>query len=237
MIELVMVRHGETESNKTHTIQGHLDTPLSELGELQAERVGKYLSDQTFHLALSSDLKRAKSTGDAICAQNATLSDLQLLPVLRERSFGDLEGKPVEAIMDALKDKNKCERADWGPPNGESGPTFRMRIEKFISVLGQHCQKLQSTHTTDNADKIPVVLVTTHGGFIKDFNQILVNKYDCQMPCDSGEYGRISPNTGVSRYRMNYSETGVLESAECIQLYYRGHLDGLSTVDPVLYGV
>ena len=29
-IEMVVIRHGETESNRTHTIQGHLDTPLSD---------------------------------------------------------------------------------------------------------------------------------------------------------------------------------------------------------------
>jgi len=231
MIELVMVRHGETESNKTHTIQGHLDTPLSELGQLQAKKVGEYLSKETFHLSLSSDLKRAKSTGDAICAINSSIDQLECLPVLRERSFGDFEGKPVDAIMEALKDKKKDERIDWGPPNGETGPMFRARIEQFLEVVGLRNKSLQQTAN------LPLVLVTTHGGFIKDFNQILVNKYNCKMPCQNGEYGRISPNTGVSRYKLKFNDDGKIEFAECIQLYYSGHLEGLSTVDAILYGI
>ena len=84
--------------------------------------------------------------------------------------------------MDALKDKNKSERHDWGPTNGETGPMFRARIQEFIKILGQRRKAL------DMDD--PVILATTHGGFIKDFNLILVENYNCKMPCQSGEYGR-----------------------------------------------
>ena len=31
-VELVVVRHGETECNKSRIVQGHRDTALSELG-------------------------------------------------------------------------------------------------------------------------------------------------------------------------------------------------------------
>ena len=37
---------------------------------------------------------------------------------------------------------------------------------------------------------------------------MLVTKYGCSMPCDSGEYGRISPNTGVSRYKLKFTSSG-----------------------------
>ena len=44
-VELVVVRHGETESNRSHTIQGHRDTALSDLGVKQAECAAKYLGE------------------------------------------------------------------------------------------------------------------------------------------------------------------------------------------------
>jgi len=56
----------------------------------------------------------------------------------------------------------------------------RERIEMFIKTLGEKVQGM------DN----PCVLATTHGGFIKDFNLLLVNKYQCSFPCQNGEYGR-----------------------------------------------
>jgi len=77
MVQLVLVRHGETDANKTHTIQGHLDTSLSELGEKQAVKVGELLAKENFHLAITSDLKRAKSTGQAICDRNSSFESLK----------------------------------------------------------------------------------------------------------------------------------------------------------------
>ena len=47
-VELVIVRHGETEANKCHIIQGHQDTALSELGLQQAQCVAKYLGRKYF---------------------------------------------------------------------------------------------------------------------------------------------------------------------------------------------
>ena len=41
-------------------LQGHMDTHLSELGQKQVEKLGEFMAKETFHLAISSDLKRAK---------------------------------------------------------------------------------------------------------------------------------------------------------------------------------
>jgi len=231
MIELVLVRHGETDSNRTHTIQGHLDTPLSDVGQEQARRVGGHLANQHFDLALTSDLSRARSTGEAIKSCNATVKELILEPVLRERSFGDLEGKPFEAMLEALKGLNKAEKHDWGPPNGETGIMFRERIEKFFKVLHEHSSKLE-IKAEDS-----VILATTHGGFIRDLNFILADKYKCRMPCGPDKYGRISPNTGVTRYRLSYTDNGDIEYAECTQMYFRDHLEGMAEMKPILYGI
>lgn len=229
MLELVLVRHGETDSNKTHTIQGHLNTPLSEVGQEQARRVGKHLANETFHAALSSDLSRAKSTGEAIKSCNSSVQELVLEPVLRERSFGDLEGKPFEAMVEALKGLNKEQKHNWGPPNGETGDMFRERIEKFFDVLYTHASKLE-------VEK-PVILVTTHGGFIRDLNYIMLNKYNCKMPCGPDVYNRISPNTGVTRYMLDYGSDGKIKSAECVSMYNKDHLEGMEILNPLLYGI
>eukprot|EP00088_Acartia_fossae_P011714 TRINITY_DN15971_c0_g1_i5.p1 TRINITY_DN15971_c0_g1~~TRINITY_DN15971_c0_g1_i5.p1 ORF type:complete len:230 (+),score=50.79 TRINITY_DN15971_c0_g1_i5:31-720(+) len=229
MLELVLVRHGETDSNRTHTIQGHLDTPLSDVGEEQARRVGAFLANQTFHAALSSDLKRAVSTGEAIKTCNSSIDQLVLEPVLRERSFGDLEGKPFEAMMEAIKGLNKEEKHTWGPPNGETGVMFRERIDKFLKVLHSRAVSLEVER--------PVILVATHGGFIRELNFLLVEKYNCEMPCGPDKYGRISPNTGVSRFQLAFSPDGHLEKAQCTQLYCKDHLEGIETLKPLLYGI
>ena len=60
--ELVVVRHGETLWNADGRQQGHLDSPLSELGWRQAEAIAERVAGQPFDALYSSDLGRAYCT-------------------------------------------------------------------------------------------------------------------------------------------------------------------------------
>ena len=139
-VEVVVVRHGETESNRSHTIQGHLDTPLSSLGQRQAECVAAYLADTKFSQAISSDLSRARATGQAIARANSSLaeSEIEEWEVLRERCFGELEGGEARALQEAVKGLNRDEILAWGPKGGETGLQFRQRVRKLYTPVIQH---------------------------------------------------------------------------------------------------
>jgi len=66
LLQLYIVRHGETAWNKERRIQGQLDVPLNEVGTAQAASVGRALKDVHFIKAFSSDLQRAsKVSGNA----------------------------------------------------------------------------------------------------------------------------------------------------------------------------
>ena len=209
--------------------QGHLDTPLSTVGLQQAAAVAGHLAQQPFSLAISSDLQRAAQTGEAIVAANSSLASLARWPVARERCFGEFEGQPAEALIGAVSGRRGEELANWGPKGGETGRQFRARVKQFAAQLCEAVAGLE-------VDK-PVVLVTTHGGFIKEFNALLVEEQGCLMPGKKGESGRICPNTGVSRYLLHLGGEGGLARAECTMLHYREHLGGLEGPEPVLYGV
>lgn len=60
VINVYVVRHGETVENANGIIQGQLDTQLNELGRMQAERLGDVLSGVRLHYAFTSDLSRAR---------------------------------------------------------------------------------------------------------------------------------------------------------------------------------
>jgi len=228
--ELVLVRHGETDSNRTKTIQGHLDTPLSSVGVEQSKLVGSHLADMKFHLAISSDLQRALKTGEAIVEANESISSIESWEVARERNFGKFQGQSAEQLMGAVKGKSREKILEWGPPGGETGQEFRGRIKQFFSQL---CQKVLSLEGGER----PVVLVTTHGGFIKEFNMMLVDDHDVTMPGKPGAYGKICPNTGVSRYLISLNGKGEMEKVSCTQLHFKGHLGSKEDSEMVLYGV
>lgn len=226
--ELVVVRHGETESNRSHIVQGHRDTSLSAVGERQAARVAAHLAAEQFTKVLSSDLSRAHNTARAIVAAGPDQHQ-QILKweLLRERGFGDLEGGPAAAMQEAARGRSKAELLDWGPPGGETGLQFRTRVRTALSELGPLLAGQAGAR----------VLLATHGGWIKELNTILVREFNCEMPGPEGAWGRICPNTGLSRFTLDLDSEGGLVKAVCIKLYDKEHLEGEEEHEPINYGV
>ena len=56
---IYIVRHGETDWNRTRRLQGQSDVSLNETGLEQSMLVGEALKDVPFVRAFSSDLQRA----------------------------------------------------------------------------------------------------------------------------------------------------------------------------------
>ena len=56
ILELTVVRHGETDWNLTRRIQGQIDVPLNATGVAQARAVASTLRATTFQGIVSSDL-------------------------------------------------------------------------------------------------------------------------------------------------------------------------------------
>lgn len=88
--KLYLVRHGQSAGNAEGRFGGHGPTPLSKLGEQQAEATAKLLVREGIQAIYSSDLHRALQTADS-------LSKLTGIPVVstsafRERNVGVLEG-------------------------------------------------------------------------------------------------------------------------------------------------
>ena len=103
----------------------------------------------------------------------------------------------------------------------------------FLAQLGRKISTLRSEEEGETSR----VLVTSHGGLIKELNLVLVKEFACEMPCAQGEYGRICPNTGVTKFILAVDGEGKIRRANCSLLYYKDHLKGLEFHEPVHYGV
>ncbi len=62
MTELYLVRHGQTEENAAHILQGHMPGHLSHEGIAQAQALRDELKNIRFDALLCSDLKRCMDT-------------------------------------------------------------------------------------------------------------------------------------------------------------------------------
>jgi probable phosphoglycerate mutase len=116
---LCLVRHGETELNARRVLQPP-GTPLSERGLAQARRLAARLAGEGIARIVSSDLARARMTAEEV--RRATGAPLELEPMLQERNFGDLRGRPyAELGFDPFA-------PDYHPPAGESWAEFEARV-------------------------------------------------------------------------------------------------------------
>ncbi|MFL5298051.1 MAG: histidine phosphatase family protein [Phenylobacterium sp.] len=93
---IYLVRHGQTEFNRERRIQGHVDSPLTELGQRQAHAVGRLLRDlireRDGWRIVSSPLGRAHATADVISARLGGLP-VELDDRLKEMSWGPHDGR------------------------------------------------------------------------------------------------------------------------------------------------
>ncbi|MBQ9045922.1 MAG: histidine phosphatase family protein [Oscillospiraceae bacterium] len=96
---LYIIRHGKTEWNRAHILQGHRDHPLNEEGVAQARAAAEALRGVTFTHVFSSPLQRAVQTARIIAPDQEIVIDDRLI----EMDYGPYEGTDLTALPDELK--------------------------------------------------------------------------------------------------------------------------------------
>lgn len=91
MKKLFLMRHGQTLFNLRGKIQGHCDSPLTELGVDQARKARDYFIDEKvrFDAAYSSTQERAVDTAGIVC----DYLKIDSIKGLKEWNFGLFEGE------------------------------------------------------------------------------------------------------------------------------------------------
>ena len=159
---LYLVRHGETEWNKSGMVMGQSDSPLTETGLEQAKTTAQELKDIHFDAIISSDLHRAKRTAEIIKLERQLA--IQTSKALRERTYGSWEGKMGEDyrenfrhLFDKVKQLSEKEAKSF---------KFADDIESDEQVISRFIAQLREISV---AYPNKIVLVITHGGCIRTF--------------------------------------------------------------------
>lgn len=107
MISIYYVRHGQTELNKKHVVQGRNDSALTALGQMQAYITGQYFADKQIHFdhVYSSPAGRAKATAMLVCPYHQA----QVVDDFVETGYGKLEGTHIDVFHGIAVDKTYSE--------------------------------------------------------------------------------------------------------------------------------
>ena len=90
---IYVIRHGQTEQNRAHALQGRSDLPLNDAGEAQACEAGRLLAARgiSFTRVFSSPLQRAVQTAHLVAPGVPVEVDERLI----EMDYGPYEGSDL----------------------------------------------------------------------------------------------------------------------------------------------
>jgi probable phosphoglycerate mutase len=173
-VRLFLVRHGQVASNRDLRYVGSRDEALTDLGRRQAGALGELLAALPIDAILSSPLRRAVDTAEAIAA--AAGRSMRVDDRLREQSYGSWEGlsrdevrarSPIDAELLTSWERD----AEVPPPGGESLDSVQRRALSLVDELGASAP----------SGSMPWVVLVSHVGPIKS---LLAAALD--LPLDRG---------------------------------------------------
>jgi broad specificity phosphatase PhoE len=135
---LILIRHGQTDSNLNHRYQGQSDVPMNDTGRAEIRAVTRHLAGVRAAAIYCSDLGRSSEAAAMIAS--AFEREPIAIPDLRERNFGKVEGltrEEAEARFPDSWDTWRRNRAAWIPPGGEALGEMWGRVLATIETLWQ----------------------------------------------------------------------------------------------------
>ena len=137
---IYLLRHGEVQGAETRRFIGHLDVPLSPVGERQCTIQAARLRGVRLAALFSSDLTRARRSAEIIGAPHGLAPTI--VPALREMDMGRWDGLTASEI----RAREPAAFADWMArvgefpfPEGESVPDLLARVgPAFDAIAAAH---------------------------------------------------------------------------------------------------
>lgn len=131
MTKYYFIRHGESQANADEIFAGIVDSPLTEKGRASArDEAGRLAQEkQKYDLIVSSPLCRALETATVLAdAVGYATTDIVVEPLLIERSFGTLAGKPWSSVENEASDL-------FVASGGESIKALSERVAKALDRI------------------------------------------------------------------------------------------------------
>ena len=168
-MEIILVRHGETEWNVKKIFRGRKDIGLSDKGFKQAEYLGKYLSDMDIEAIYSSPLRRAIDTANQI-AKFQSQNKIIFTDDLVDFNYGEWEGKSEDEVKEkygSLFEEWYNEPSSLKIPGGEKLNDVRERALRLIDeVINKYKKRVVLvSHRVVNKVLICALLELDHSHF------------------------------------------------------------------------
>lgn len=133
-MKIYLMRHGETLFNRQKRVQGWCDSPLTDNGISQAQKVGQYFEHVglSFDAVYSSTQERARDTANLVAPDQEVVQ----LKGLKEMHFGVFEAQP-EALLPQFRPGARSFEDLLVPYGGEAISEVGDRVLKTILKIAE----------------------------------------------------------------------------------------------------
>ncbi|MEG0806620.1 MAG: histidine phosphatase family protein [Lachnospiraceae bacterium] len=167
---LYIMRHGKTEWNAIHKIQGRTDIPLNEEGRVMAQKARTEYGEIHFDLCYCSPLSRAKETAEIVLEGRGV--PIVIDDRLQEMSFGVCEG-----IENSFQIPNCPINVLFKKPESYSPVKNGESFEELYSRTGEFIKEIIEPALGQGKD----ILIVGHGvmnlSIVSQIKQIPIEKF------------------------------------------------------------
>ena len=218
MINLILVRHGQSEWNLENRFTGWVDVDLSPKGKLEACKAGELLKEKNFKIDyfFSSYQKRAVNTLKLIL-NTLRIKDVQITRAwqLNERHYGTLTGLNKDEMKKIYGEKKIHEfRRSWDTspdPLSRNNPNHPINIDVYKDIPLENIPDTESLKDTydrvlpyfkkeiqNKLDNKKNILIAAHGNSIRAICKYL-------FPLDDKKITKLEIPTG-NPLLINFNE-------------------------------
>ena len=190
---LLLIRHAQTEWNIQRRFQGHGDSPITQEGQEQLQRLKSRLAGLEFDVVYSSDLRRTMETSQMLSGKQRVEE-----PRLRERGVGILEGLNLEQIMAEHAEAFLAFRSGDKDHQIEGGESLQNALNRAWTFLEEMPEKHPGAE----------LAAVSHAGLIR-----LICKKILGLALDAPNFFQI-PNTSLTQ--LVFSPKNRSWSLECL---------------------
>lgn len=175
MVHLYLVRHGQSHVNLADLTIEHRDDPLTDLGQEQARRAGKWIASH-LHITdfVASTVARTRQTAEII--GEAIGMTPQYHDGLREVGTCHADGTPIPALEFEPFTPEVWGTLDPYTPTTATGETwlqFRSRVGGFLETLVPTVRRGRAEEPEPDERR---VLAVAHGGVIEAIFEYVFEK-------------------------------------------------------------
>lgn len=190
MLELILIRHGQTDWNLNGHVMGRQAVPLNDTGRAQAENVARYLASAKIDYMVSSPVARAMETSRIIALPHEELKIVED-GAFSELDYGDWVNCTFEELPTRFPEEWKRYRTDLASASFTGGESVRSAAARITAAVDRllAMQGVERAIIVSHADPIKIALTHVLGLSLESIMRFVVDNCAVVLVRYSDEVG------------------------------------------------